>query len=191
MASSAPPVHDAAKRGKSVSILVLGMGNVLKGDDGLGVCALRRLVDEGLEGAELLELGTSLADCCFALERHDHVVALDAVAGGGEPGDLYWLSKEDFVRARERRVTLHDGDLLEALELAQLRGFRPQLHVAGMEPLRWDEWSLELSAPVQAAFPAYLDMIRTRLHELEGDRQGGEEKDRQEQGRCPRPRRGR
>ena len=155
---------------KTVSILLLGMGNLLKGDDGLGVHAIRRLADERLEGAEFLELGTSLADCFFALERHDHVVALDAVTAGGKPGDLYWLSKEDFVRARDRRVTLHDGDLLDALELAQLRGFRPQLHVAGMEPLRWDEWSLELSSPVRAAFPAYLDMIRMHLHMLEEER---------------------
>ena len=149
-----------------MSVLVLGMGNILKGDDGLGVYAIRRLAEENIEGAEFLEIGTSLSDCFFALEKHDHVVALDAVAAGGRPGSLYWLSKQDFVRARERRFTLHDGDLLDALELAQLRGFRPQLYVAGMEPLRWDEWSLELSAPVRAAFPAYLDMVRIRLHEL-------------------------
>ncbi len=114
-------------------VLLLGMGNVLMGDDGLGVHALR---------------------------------ALDAVAAGEKPGSLYWLPRECFARARSGRLTLHDDDLLDALDLAALRGFRPTLHVAGMEPLCWQRWSLELSAPVRAAMPGYLDMICRRLGEL-------------------------
>ena len=162
------------KRSVHVSILVLGMGNILRGDDGVGVYALRCLAEEKFEGVDFLELGTSLSDCFFALEGYDHVVALDAVAGGGVPGTPYWLSKERFARMRERRMTLHDGDLLEALELAALRGKEPVLHVAGLEPLRCDEWSTELSEPVRVAFPAYLDMVRAHLRELEGEGKDGE-----------------
>ena len=150
-----------------MSVLVLGLGNILKGDDGLGVYALRTLVKEGIEGVDLLELGTSLSDCFSVLEGYDHVVALDAVAAGGEAGERYWLSRERFCRLRERRLTLHDGDLLDALDTAALRGYHPALHVAGMEPLRWDVWSMELSEPVRKAFPAYLDMIRSRVCTLQ------------------------
>ena len=77
-------------------------GKYLKGDDGLGVYALRRLAEEGVEGAELLELGTSLSDCFSLLEGYERVVALDAVSAGGEPGSLYWLSEERFARMRGR-----------------------------------------------------------------------------------------
>ena len=80
------------------SVLVLGMGNVLKGDDGLGVHALRRLAGEGLKGADMLELGTSLADCFSLLEGYDVIVALDAVMAGGAPGSLYRLSRRELVR---------------------------------------------------------------------------------------------
>ena len=154
-----------------MSILVLGMGNILRGDDGIGVHAMRRLAGERPEMADFLELGTSLADSFSVLERYDHVVALDAVSGGGAPGSLYWLSRENIVRLRKQRLTLHDGDLLASLDIANMRGFCPKLHVAGMEPLRVDEWTLELSAPVRAAFPAYLDMVRTCLHRLEEESQ--------------------
>ena len=146
------------------SILVLGMGNLLKGDDGLGVHALRALEHEEL-GADMLELGTSLADCFPALEPYDIVVALDAVAAGGVPGSLYWLSREAFVRKREG-LSLHECDLLDALDVAALRGKRPVLHVAGMEPGDVTEWSMELTAPVRAAFPAYLAMVRKRVRDL-------------------------
>lgn len=178
------------KKERSMSILVLGMGNVLRGDDGIGVHAMRRLADEPPEGVHFLELGTSLADSFFVLERYAHVVALDAVAGGEAPGTLYWLSREDFAGLAEQRLSLHDGDLLEALDLAALRGFRPKLAVAGMEPLRVNDWSLELSAPVRAAFPAYLDMVRTHLAEL-AEREGREERQERHRGAAPGPRRGR
>ena len=148
------------------SVLLLGMGNVLRGDDGLGVYALRRLAEEGLEGADTLELGTSLADCFSVLEGYAHIVALDAVVAGGSPGSLYWLPREAFEQALSGRLTLHGGDLLEALDIAALRGRHPVLHVAGMEPARWRAWSMDLSSPVRSAFPAYLDMVREKVPEL-------------------------
>ena len=157
------------EKGASMGILVIGMGNILKGDDGLG--ALSRCgvwPEEGVEGAELLELGTSLSDCFSLLEGYERVVALDAVSAGGEPGSLYWLSEERFARMRGSSLSLHEGDLLDALDLAALRGRKPELRVAGMEPLEWGNWSMELSPPVLAAMPEYLVMIRTRLREMIG-----------------------
>ena len=147
-------------------VLLLGMGNILMGDDGLGVHALRALEGRDLAGADRLELGTSLADCFSVLEGYEHIVALDAVVAGEKPGSLYWLSRDSFVRMRSGRLTLHDDDLLDALDLAALRGFRPTLHVAGMEPLCWQHWSLELSAPVRAAMPGYLESVCTRVRHL-------------------------
>ena len=148
------------------SILVIGVGNMLMGDDGLGVHALQRLEGRGLYGAETLELGTSLADCFSEIERYDHLVALDAVVAGGAPGSLYWLSREAFVRVRSDRLTLHDDDLLAALDLAAMRGYRPVLHVAGMEPESWRSWSLQLSESVERSMPAYLEFICAHVRSL-------------------------
>lgn len=151
-----------------MAVLVIGMGNILRGDDGLGVYALRALAENPPAGADLLELGTSLSDCFSVIENYGHIVALDAVAAGGTPGSLHWLPKERFARMHAARLTLHDGDLLDALDIAALRGREPVLHVAGMEPANWQYWSTELSLPVKEAFPAYLAMIRARVGELAG-----------------------
>lgn len=165
----------------AMDILLLGMGNILKTDDGLGVHAVRRLAEEGLEGADLLELGASLVDSFFLLEAYDCIVALDAVHFGGKPGALCWLGREELARVGRAELSLHEGDLLDALDLAALRGKRPALYVAGMEPYDITSWGMELSSPVRAALSAYLAMVREKVHLLalsgkhgEGDGGGGE-----------------
>ena len=158
-----------------MGILVIGMGNILKGDDGLGVYALRRLAEEGVEGAELLEARHLAVGLLFPCWRATSAWSLwTPVSAGGEPGSLYWLSEERFARMRGSSLSLHEGDLLDALDLAALRGRKPELRVAGMEPHEWGNWSMELSPPVLAAMPEYLVMIRTRLREMIG---GVREKD--------------
>lgn len=142
------------------------MGNVLMGDDGLGVHALRRLAGKGLTGVDMLELGTSLADCFSLLEGYDVIVALDAVMAGGAPGSLYRLSRRELVRAERGGLSLHECELLDALDLAALRGRHPLLHVAGMEPLNVTAWSMELSAPVRENMARYLTMIRNDVREF-------------------------
>lgn len=149
-----------------MAILVIGMGNILMGDDGLGVHALRALAEDPPAGADFLELGTSLSDCFSLLEGYDHIIALDAVVAEGAPGTLYWLTKAHFARLHGRRLTLHDGDLLDALDIVKLRGREPVLHVAGMEPEIWQDWSLELSGPVKRNMPDYLKMVRTKLRQM-------------------------
>lgn len=149
-----------------MSILVIGMGNILKGDDGLGVYALRALAEDPPAGAELLELGTSLSDCFSVIEGYDVIVALDAVMAGGTPGSLYRLSRRELVRAGHGGLSLHECELLDALDLAALRGRHPVLHVAGMEPLNVTAWSMELSAPVRENMARYLTMIRNDVREF-------------------------
>lgn len=153
------------KGGAMASVLVLGMGNILKTDDGIGVHAVRLLAKEPLCGADMLELGTSLADCFFLLEGYDVVVALDAVHFGAEPGAWCWLSRGEMARA-EGGLSLHECDLLDALDLANLRGRHPVLYVAGMEPMDVTGWSMELSAPVRQNMPAYLAMVRARIRRI-------------------------
>ncbi len=157
--------HHGEKGEAMASVLILGMGNVLKADDGMGVHAVRLLAEEPPRGADMLEIGTSLADCFFLLEGYDVVVALDAVHFGAEPGACCWLSRADLARA-EGGLSLHECDLLDALDLANLRGRHPVLYVAGMEPVDVTGWSMELSAPVRRNMPAYLAMVRARIRRM-------------------------
>ncbi len=70
--------------------LVLGVGNLLMGDDGVGVHAAITLCREGgLACAEILEVGTAFLDAMPALEVADRIVVMDAVCAGEAPGTVY------------------------------------------------------------------------------------------------------
>jgi len=76
--------------------LVIGCGNLLRGDDAVGPLLVRRLLDRGLPaGVEVADGGTSGMDVAFRMRGADRVVLVDAADTGGEPGTLYRLAGTD------------------------------------------------------------------------------------------------
>ena len=119
------------------STLVLGLGNPLMGDDGLGLAALERLergwqlppevraLDGGTLGLSLLPL----------LEEADGVLILDAIEAGGQPGALILLERDAVPRRLAQRTSCHDDGLAQVLALSELRDTLPGRLVAiGLQP---------------------------------------------------------
>ena len=76
--------------------LIIGCGNLLRGDDAVGPILVRRLLDRGLPAdVEVADGGTSGMDVAFRMRGAGRVVLVDAAATGGEPGTLYRLSGAD------------------------------------------------------------------------------------------------
>ena len=76
--------------------LIIGCGNLLRGDDAVGPVLVRRLLDHGLPpGMEVADGGTSGMDVAFRMRGADRVVLVDASNTGGTPGDIYRLRGED------------------------------------------------------------------------------------------------
>jgi len=76
--------------------LVIGCGNLLRGDDAVGPVLVRRLLDRGLPaGFEVADGGTSGMDVAFRMRGADRVVLVDASATGTQPGTLYRLQGSD------------------------------------------------------------------------------------------------
>ena len=145
-----------------MTTLVLGLGNLLLGDEGVGVHAARALrAEPGELNAEVLDVGTALLDALPALERAGRVVVVDAVQAGGPPGSVYRI---DFADVERPGVIagLHGFDLSRALALAG-RDDSPEVIVIGVEPEQIG-WSLELSRPVSAAMPDVLEAVRQEVY---------------------------
>ena len=86
-----PPVEP-----RSALTLVVGCGNLLRGDDAVGPVLVRRLLDRGLPpGVEVADAGTSGMDVAFRMRGAARVVVVDAAQTGGEPGTLYRLDGAD------------------------------------------------------------------------------------------------
>ena len=148
-------------------ILVLGVGNILLTDDGVGVWAAQKLMEESWpEGVMIMDGGTFTQDIFHLLEGYDELLVLDVVHAGLEPGSCFILSEEDLVQKESQRLSLHDIDLLDSLRMAERLGKRPVMRVLGMEPYDISSWNIKLSPVCQAAFSGYLELARKEIVRL-------------------------
>lgn len=142
--------------------LVAGFGNVLRGDDGVGVEVVRRLEAAGwgaVNGVRLVEIGTGGVQLAQELlDPFDRLVIVDAMARGGPPGRVYAV-RVDHVPPADI-VDPHTAVPARALAMAAaLRALPSEVFIVGCEPGDVDELTLELSPPVRRA----ADEIVTRV----------------------------
>ncbi len=108
--------------GVSRKTLAAGLGNVLLGEEGIGVHAVRALLEGGVpEGVDIVDAGTALGDLLGELSGYGRLILVDAVRGGGQPGGLYRMeieSPEELSGAR-RPLPLHEMGVAEALDQAR------------------------------------------------------------------------
>ncbi|MDM7998246.1 MAG: hydrogenase maturation protease [Acidobacteriota bacterium] len=136
---------------------VLGLGNSLLGDEGVGVHAVRALQQKSLpDGVEIADIGTAILDALPLLEECDRVIVIDAVKAGEKPGTLYCMPLS-AMSEKECIASLHGVDLHRVMRLSR-RSSPPDILVIGIEPDRID-WSLELSPSVNAALPMLLQLV--------------------------------
>lgn len=146
------------------STVVIGLGNPLMGDDGVGLAALARLRDDWeLDGVELVDGATWGLALLPVIEDAHRLVLLDAIAAHGRPGDVIELSRDRLPIYLSRKLSPHQVDMRDALAVAELRGRLPNDIVAvGVQPDRV-VLGTELSAPVAASVGALIDAVIGRL----------------------------
>ena len=144
-----------------MNTLILGMGNLLLCDEGVGVHVARALAQIDLPpGVAVVEAGTAFLDVLPDIERADRILLIDAMEGGGMPGSVYRVPF-DQCRHPEMLASLHGFDLSRVLYMAG-NDRKPEVTVFGIEPERI-VWGTELSPAVERAMPA---VERAILHEL-------------------------
>ena len=159
--------HDRAAPASST--FVLGLGNVLMGDDGFGPAVVRAFdtqfrVDD--PHVTIADLGTPGFDLLPWLADAGHVVIVDTIAGDLPPGTLRMFSKRDLLRhAPGPRVSPHDGGLKQAVLMLEFAGRAPaEITIIGVSPGRIG-LDLELTAPVRDAVPQAVDAIASVLQQ--------------------------
>ena len=136
-----------------MSILVLGLGNLVMTDDALGVCVVAELARRYRfpEQVALLDGGTLGLDLLPRLEGVDRLLVIDALQMGAQPGEVFRLEGEEVPRAFANKLSVHQMGLQDLLAVAELQGHLPaELIVWGVQPAVL-EMGLEMSAAVSAA----------------------------------------
>ena len=142
------------------STLVLGIGNILLRDEGVGVRAVEILQRMDLpEGVQVIDGGTSGADLIEHLADRSKVVVIDAVEGEGLPGTIYRLRRDDLMCSSRGSISLHQIGLVESLTMARFLGCDPQeVIVFGVQPGSISP-GLELTPEVVSAVPKIVEAV--------------------------------
>lgn len=151
--------HDSKKQ--TAETIILGVGNLLMGDDGVGVHAARALMQHQLPaGIAVLDVGMAFLESLPVMESSEHIIVIDAMNASGEPGTIYRCPLFQ-CSSPERIDSLHNFDVFRMLALAQNKKSNDVV-VFGVEPERIG-WGLELSPTVAASLPYLLDAVRQEI----------------------------
>jgi hydrogenase maturation protease len=148
-------------------ITILGVGNILYRDEGVGIRAVERIerlydfpdhivpVDGGVLGVNLMGI----------IAQADKLIVIDAVYNGGRPGDLHRLVGDQIPKRIVAKNSLHQVDLLEALTLVNAIDKHPETVIVGIEPLDIETLDVELTPLIASRLD---DLVAMALKEVEG-----------------------
>jgi len=150
-------------------ILILGLGNILLRDEGVGAHVAALLQKEPLPAdVEVVDGGTAALDALLLAQRAEKLIVIDAVRAAGRPGTIYRAK----FRAGEKdklaellagqggsKISLHQVGLIDALAVAERLNCLPEeIVIIGVEPSKVD-WGLELTAQVGQKLPEIINMV--------------------------------
>ena len=141
---------------------MLGMGNALLKDEGIGIHLIRSLKElPGLESVDLIDGGTS-PQAVDLVRDADRLIVVDAACGGGEPGSIYCLTPEQIND--QKPSSIHELNVLNMLWNLYIMGESPNITIIGIEPKETD-WGLELSYELEERLPRITEFVLKIIRE--------------------------
>ena len=149
-------------------ILVLGIGNILFADEGVGIRAIERLQEryQFPDNVSVLDGGTLGLSLLGIISEVDHLIVVDAVKNGGEPGSLYRMEGNDLPKRIRSKNSLHQVDFLETMTMCHALDHVPETVILGIEPLDIESVSLEPTPTILAKIDILTDMVLRELDRL-------------------------
>jgi hydrogenase maturation protease len=149
-------------------ILVLGVGNILLRDEGVGIRVIERLQERYAfpDNVSVLDGGVLGLSLLGVISEADHLIVVDAVKNGREPGSLYRLKGDEVPKRILAKNSLHQVDFLETLTACQALDKVPETVILGVEPLDIENLNIELTSVVQEKVDSLIDMVLEELDRL-------------------------
>lgn len=146
-------------------IVVLGVGNLLLGDEGVGIHAINELRKEPFDDhVKIIDGGTTGIDLLFWLEEADYIIIIDCIEADAEPGTIFRLPAEELVlNASSQIASLHEINLLEVLFTAKKLGRLPPTVIYGVQGKKIG-FCDQLSPQVNKVLPRLVQLIRQEIN---------------------------
>jgi hydrogenase maturation protease len=164
------PSAASSKGGDTISpqkIVILGVGNLLLSDEGVGVHVANQLMEMDLpEEVSVVEGGTDGFRLIDIITEADRLIVVDAVKGGGAPGSIYHFDIDEVRDCPSGfKTSVHQIGILEVINLSGLMGKKPYTTVIGVEPKSLD-MGMELSPEIKDKIPRIIQLILDELKHL-------------------------
>ncbi len=144
--------------------LVLGLGNILLRDEGVGVRVVGAMEGMDLSAeVELFDGATAGLDLLDVLADRRKVIVIDAIDGRHKPGTVLRLGSDDLAPRASADVSLHEIGLIEVLAAAKQLGIAPEeVVILGVKPKEVG-YGLTLSAEIGGLVPKIIDLVLAEL----------------------------
>ena len=148
-------------------IVVIGVGNLLLMDEGIGIHVINELEKHKLpENVDIYDGGTGGFKLIDLMHEAKRVIFIDAVETGKAPGTITTFTSKD-VRSiyPKKKYSLHDTDLLEVIKMAELLDNPPEIEIVGVQP-KTINYGITPSKELRDAMPNIINTILCKIEEV-------------------------
>ena len=152
-----PPENEPVR--KRPRTIIIGVGNLLQKDDGIGIHTVKALQKMQLpDGVITIDGGTS-PDIIACTRGGDKLIIIDAARAGGEPGAIYRFQPGDLEDEAGAALSVHEIGVAQNLKLMSLSGNEPaETVIIGVEPKEID-WGTGLSPELEEKIPEIIAVV--------------------------------
>jgi len=149
----------------SERITVMGIGNPLVKDEGVGVRVVEVMMSTLAfpDNVTIVDAGTMGMGILNIFQGCDYLLVIDAVDGTGEPAGTVVLMTPEEMAPNTIKHSMHDTRLVDVLEAAMLMGTQPEVQCVGIQILDMDGIAVGLTKPVEDAIPAAVEAALSLL----------------------------
>jgi len=149
-------------------IVVIGIGNLIKSDDGVGVHAIRHLEGKVPEGVDLIEGSIYCADLFCFLEGRHKAIFIDAIDADDEPGAIFRFSPHEVKQKTKTPLSIHDFGLYELIMTSKLMGECPEDITIFAVQVDNTEFGDRMTEGVAAAVPRVCELVLEEIARVPG-----------------------
>ena len=158
----------------STKRLIIGTGNILLSDEGIGIHIVRELQrqqtkdKELFQNTEFIDMGTSSFDVISYIKKGvEKIVFIDCMkADGYLPGTVFRLTPDDLRKRQKEKYSLHQMELVDTLRMISIIEELPEILILGIVPEDVNKFSTELSKSIAEKYPVILSKIKKEIFDF-------------------------
>jgi hydrogenase maturation protease len=148
------------------SILVLGIGNILMNDEGVGIHVVSRLEKEGYDSADLMDGGTGGFHLLGFIQSYKTVIIVDAALDDFDAGHIRVLYPK-YAKDYPKQLSAHEIGLKDLIDAAFMLGNMPEIHLVAISIKDFQDMGMELTSEIEAAIPEAMIQVKELVKKLQ------------------------